>query len=161
MEPSLSIDPEAPTPDESELSFIMAEFSALRTEIENHLQDRKKLDAQVITGVVASYVWIFTRPEGVNEDLISVSLIIPPALCVFGFLKWLGMMSKMFSAADYIVQVEKALLRTQFFGWEHFVQRRRINRPIVGRFEGTAEVLFWATIIPSTIALSIFAIGRI
>lgn len=161
MEPSLKDIENPPKPTKGEVDFLMAEYAALRTEIENHLQDRKKLDGQVITGVVASYVWIFTRPDDSNFDLIESSLFIPPALCLFGFLKWLGIMAKMFSAADYIVKIERSLLRTDFFGWEHFLQRRRISRPIAGRIEGSVESLFWLCIIVATTVLSIYTASKI
>ena len=161
MEPNIEhVDIES-RPDERAIAFLMEEYSSLRSEIENHLQDRKKLDGQVLVGIFGIYVWVFTRSADVNPDLVRIALFIPSIVCALGFLKWLSIMAKMFTAADYVVRIEKLMVDTEKFGWEHFIQRRRTERPVSGRVEGWVEILFWALTFAATLAISIYALDKI
>ncbi|PHR86159.1 MAG: hypothetical protein COA78_38230 [Blastopirellula sp.] len=161
MEPDIKSLEVAPELGERANAFLMEEYSSLRSEIENHLQDRKKLDGQVLAGIFGIYVWVFTRSADVNVDLVRIALFIPSIVCVLGFLKWLSIMAKMFAAADYVVRIEKLLLDTDHFGWEHFIQRRRSSRPVAGRIEGWVEILFWISTFGTTLAISIYALDKI
>lgn len=133
------------TQSEVEEIFLFEECSSLRREIENHLQDIKRLDSQVLAGIFAIYVWILTRGDAILVDFIRIALYLPPILCVLGFLKWVAIMKKMLSVADYIKIVEKKMLEdTDVFGWEHYIERRRKDRPIVGQMEGGGKEYFLA-----------------
>jgi hypothetical protein len=70
-------------------------------------------------------------------------------------------MAKIFSAADYIVRIEKSVLNTDRFGWEHFIQRRRVSRPLVGRIEGWTEILFWILTFATTVGMSFYALDKV
>lgn len=148
---------ESITASENAMKFLLQEHSSLRKEIENHLADRKKIDGQVLIGIFAIYVWSLTRAEGVSSELLIVSLFLPPVVVALGFLKWLSIMFKMFSAAEYLKKIELQFLNQENLGWEHFLEKRRIDKPIIGRVEGWVESLFWALAFSFSVAASTLA----
>ncbi len=131
--------------DANSSAFDLAEFDALRREIELHIAERRKIENQVILGLAAIYSWLFTRDATFPAYLFKAGLAIPALMVFLGFVRWMAIQLRTMKLGEYLSGVEVGLSRKKT-GWEHFLANHRTERPIMGQFEGWSEIVVWSAL---------------
>lgn len=136
-------------------TFVVAEYDALRREIELQIAERRKAENQILIAIAAVYAWVLTRDHPLDPILFRVALALPAGLACLGFLRWMGIQLRTMTIGEYLHRVE-AELSPEGFGWERFLGEHRSAKPLRGRFEGWSEFLIWVLLITGTIAAAIW-----
>jgi len=136
-------------------AFIVAEYNALRREIELQIAERRKAENQILISIAAVYAWVLTRDQPLDPILFRVALSLPAGLACLGFLRWMGIQLRTMTIGEYLNQIEVEL-SPKGFGWESYLAKHRKTKPLRGQFEGWSEFLIWALLISSTIAAAIW-----
>jgi hypothetical protein len=66
--------------------FYLAEFKALRKEVEIRLAEINQIEYQVFLGAAATYAWLLTRPTDTSA-LSKVGWAVPLFLALYGYFK--------------------------------------------------------------------------
>ncbi|MCB1497054.1 MAG: hypothetical protein KDJ86_14800 [Bauldia sp.] len=135
--------------------FLIAEYNAMRREIELQISERRKAENTIFFSIAAVYAWVLTRDKNFDPLLFRASLVLPVVLACLGFLRWAGIQMRTMTIGEYLSDLEKRL-SSNSIGWETYLSSHRKKYPIRGRFEGWSEVVVWCLIICATVATAIF-----
>ena len=103
---------------ETEKSFLLEEYKALRAEILYLVRQSYLFEAAILVGVGAIYSWLFSRAAS------SVNPIIwwlPFGITVLGAIRELGVRVRLLQLAEYIRKVEPEFVQGEAGGWEHYL----------------------------------------
>ena len=108
--------------------FYLAEFNALRKEVEIRLAEINQIEYQVFLGAAATYAWLLTRPTDTSA-LSKVGWAVPLFLALYGYFKIKHSIGVLRKLGQYIGKVETAIYHggpapvteaeQSVKGWEH------------------------------------------
>lgn len=108
--------------------FYLAEFNALRKEVEIRLAEINQIEYQVFLGAAATYAWLLTRPTDTSA-LSKVGWAVPLFLALYGYFKIKHSIGVLRKLGQYICSVETAIYHSgpaplteaekSVKGWEH------------------------------------------
>ncbi len=110
-------------------TFLLAEHSTIRSEIDLQIVERRRVEAQTFVGVAAVYAWALTREEPIHEPYFLAVLAVPVFLTIVGFLRWIGIILRTMALGQYAKQTEVQMLG-KHGGWEVNLEKSRRKRPI-------------------------------
>jgi len=61
------------------VDFHMAEYGQLRSEIEMHIADRRKVETQNVIAIIGIYAWLLSRPSDAGLNPIWTFPVFVPA----------------------------------------------------------------------------------
>lgn len=146
------------TDKEFNVDFHMAEYNQLRSEIEMHIADRRKVETQNVIAIFGIYAWLLSRPSdaNINPNLMSMAMGLPVGIAVYGLMKWEALMKRTIQIGIYLKRLEAALTETPNFGWEHSLKADRTSNPLLGQLEGQTGRIFWYALVALTVAFWIW-----
>jgi hypothetical protein len=143
------------------------EFKSLRAEIEMLVKDARSLELYVLTGLVAYYAWLLTHCVPGATTLVPlthaklslqlVPWLIPIALPILGAWRSWANLGRIIDIGAYITEIEGNLFADDRplgprKGWEHFVEKRRRERPI----RQASHTIVWILLIGVTVVMALF-----
>jgi len=105
--------------------FYLAEFTALRKEIEIRLAEINQIEHKVFLGAAATYAWLLTRP---TDTFSKVGWAVSLFLALYGYFKIKHSIGVLRKLGQYIGRVETAIysgpaplteVEKGVKGWEH------------------------------------------
>lgn len=138
--------------------FHMAEYDQLRSEIEMHIADRRKVETQNVIAIIGIYAWLLSRPAdaGINPSLMNMAMWLPVGIATYGLIKWEALMMRTIQIGTYLKKLEAMFTKTPDFGWEHSLKAERSTMRLLGQLEGQTGRLFWYALVAATIAFAVW-----
>ncbi len=139
---------------EPDKTFLLEEYSALRSEILYLVRQSYLFEAAIFVGVGAIYGWLFSKDaSGVNP----VIWWLPFGITFLAGVRELGVRLRLLQMAEYIRQIEPKFLGNDTDGWEHFLWSKR--RKVKNTLLGISNILIWSSFVVITLLVAM-GVGR-
>jgi len=120
-------------------AFLVAEFSALRREIELVIKELGDYLRYAILASGAIWAWLLSRPQ---PRISHIGCFVPLALSLLIFFQTRVLRRKVFGLAKYIQKIEESCVLPPGLGWETQLASGRVSRDKVPQLEN----LIWAVL---------------
>jgi nucleoside permease NupC len=114
----------------SELSFHLAEYAALRAEIDQRIAALMDVEREVVIGSFVLYAWLLGR-ERKSIDLWAriTAVWLPVLLSGISYLRLEANRQRIRQIGDYLSELEAQLAYPALKGWEHVLTGIRETHP--------------------------------
>lgn len=115
-------------------AFLVAEFDALRREIELEIKELRELLRYAIVSSGAIWAWLLSQSQ---SKLSQLGCFLPFALSVLLLGQALLVRKKIFDLGAYVQRIEQAFHLPDRLGWETQMTRGMIKRDNLPRWENS------------------------
>lgn len=122
-------------------AFFLEEYKALRREIEIHLLERGRIEAQVYIGVFATLAWLAVNGNKLTGIYERLGFGLPMAIVLVGLLRCWAVHARTLMIGKYVQRIESNLLLRGVEGWEGWLAKQRANEPLLRNPQGSAEFI--------------------
>ena len=143
--------------------FHVEEYKALRSEIEQGVEELRKYRRNALIAVFAVYAWLATGGPLRHSDLLGesahrifeVAWWLPVLIPIIGFVEYLGIMMRNMHIGAYIRRIEAVYADDSLKGWEHVLEQLRSEKPFVARAQGFSGFILWPLLLAITIVVAL------
>jgi hypothetical protein len=112
-----------------EEKYLLEEMKLLRGEVELRGQEQRNMEKYVIIADAAIYAFLLKdKLEGAAATLAPYAWYIPPVLAALAYIRWFESVRMIDRLAEYIARRETRIIKSPDFGWETFLDRKRLTR---------------------------------